>query len=142
MKFYIATSISRANEHNIVRDYLLDRGFQLTYDWTTHGSVKCTTRENLRTVAENEFNGVKEADFLIVLLPGGHGTHVELGAALAYNKRVILHSMEEKYFMPCPDTCAFYHHPNCRHVVSSLNDLEPLFNEIKNINQQAAFSIS
>ncbi len=142
MKFYIATSLSRAKEHNIVRDALLNQGLTLTYDWTKHGSVKCTTCENLRAVSENELKGVLEADILIVLIPGGHGTHVELGAALAHGKKIILHSMEEKYFMPCPDTCAFYHHPNCKFVVSTLDDLTPLIDEINNINQEAAFSIS
>jgi hypothetical protein len=35
------------------------------------------------------------ADFLIVLLPGGKGTHVELGIALAQHKRVYLYSANE-----------------------------------------------
>jgi hypothetical protein len=29
---------------------------------------------------------VRDADVLIVLLPGGYGTHVEIGAALALEK--------------------------------------------------------
>ena len=140
MKFYIATSLLRAKDHNIVRDALIDLGHTLTYDWTTHGSVKCTTTENLRKVSQNELNGIKGADLLIVLIPGGQGTHVELGAALASNKKIILFSSEEKYFLPCKDTCAFYHDPSCNHVVSSLNNLLPLFDAINAIEKEEAFS--
>ncbi|HEU64123.1 MAG: hypothetical protein KR126chlam4_00048 [Candidatus Anoxychlamydiales bacterium] len=140
MKFYIATSLLRAKDHNIVRDALLDLGHTITYDWTTHGNVKCTTIENLKRVSQNELLGVKKADILVVLIPGRHGTHVELGAALASDKKIILLSQEEKYFVPCDDTNAFYHHPNCIHVVSSLSNLNPLFDAINNLHKEEALS--
>ncbi len=140
MKFYIATSLARAKDHNIVRDALVEQGHTLTYDWTTHGSVKCTTTENLKRVSQNELNGIKGADILIVLIPGGHGTHVELGAALASNKKIILLSQDKKYFLPCEDTCAFYHDPNCKHIVSSLSNLNPLFDVINATEKDKAFA--
>ena len=140
MKFYIATSLLRAKDHNIVRDALLDLGHTITYDWTTHGNVKCTTIENLKRVSQNELLGVKKADILIVLIPGGQGTHVELGAALATNKKIILLSQEEKYFLPCKDTCAFYHDPNCIHVVSSLDNLIPLIEAINATEKEKTFA--
>lgn len=140
MKFYIATSLLRAKDHNIVRDALMDLGHTLTYDWTTHGSVKCTTTENLRKVSQNELTGIKKADLLIVLIPGGHGTHVELGTAIATNKKIILFSQDKKYFLPCNDTCAFYHDPTCKHIVSSLSNLNPLFDVINATEKDKAFA--
>lgn len=123
-KFYIATSLSRANHHNFVRDLLVQRGHELTYDWSVHGSVKSTTVEKLNQVAHKELEGVLSADFVLILLPGGHGTHFELGAALATGKNVILHSQEEYFFEPCEKTCAFYHHNDISRIVCSFNDLE------------------
>ncbi|NGX48674.1 MAG: hypothetical protein K940chlam5_00264 [Candidatus Anoxychlamydiales bacterium] len=140
MKFYIATSLARAKDHNIVRDALMDLGHTLTYDWTTHGSVKCTTPEKLRLVCQQELLGIKRADLLIVLIPGGFGTHVELGATIATNKKIILFSSEEKYFLPCKDTCAFYHDPSCKHIVSSLSNLNPLFNAINAAEKEKTFA--
>ena len=77
MKYYIATSIKRAKEHNLIRDALNEFGHQITYDWTVHGSVKNTSLELLKKVGQAEIEGVKYADFMVVLLPGGNGTHPE-----------------------------------------------------------------
>jgi nucleoside 2-deoxyribosyltransferase len=44
------------------------------------------------TIALAELAGIREADVLLVLLPGGCGTHVEIGAALALGKPVIIHA--------------------------------------------------
>ncbi|NGX51917.1 MAG: hypothetical protein KR126chlam5_00207 [Candidatus Anoxychlamydiales bacterium] len=140
MKFYIATSLLRAKDHNIVRDALIELGHTLTYDWTTHGNVKCTTTENLRKVSNKELNGIKGADILIVLIPGGFGTHVELGAALAANKKIILFSQDEKYFLPSKDTCAFYHDPSCLHIVSSLDNLSEIFDALNATEKEKPFS--
>ena len=40
MKYYIATGIKRAKEHNLIRNALNKLGHMITYDWTIHGSVK------------------------------------------------------------------------------------------------------
>ena len=92
-------------------------GHEISYDWTLHGSVKSVSKERLREVAELELVGVSEADFVIVLLPGGNGTHLELGFALATGKRVFLHSEDSLVFELGPQTNAFYHHPDitCLH---------------------------
>ena len=72
--------------HNMVRDDLKKCGHDLTYDWTLHGSVKSVSKERLREVASLELDGVSEADFVVVLLPGGNGTHLELGFSIAREK--------------------------------------------------------
>ncbi|MDY0394932.1 hypothetical protein RWE15_11425 [Virgibacillus halophilus] len=37
-----------------------------------------------------------EADFIVVILPGGKGTHIELGIALGLEKRIFLYSPNEE----------------------------------------------
>lgn len=123
MKYYIATSLSRATDHNLVRDALRGCGHAISYDWTSHGSVKSVSLERLREVAVFELNGILEADFVIVLLPGGSGTHLELGFALGNNKRVFLHSEDPSLFDLGPQTNAFYHHPDLIRLNCPLIDL-------------------
>ncbi len=109
MKYYIATSLERASTHNIIRDALIKLGHVITYDWTIHGSVKNVSVNKLKEVGNLMLKGVKDADFVVVLLPGGKGTHTELGASLAYNKPVFLHASDAKFLQLGEDTCAFYH---------------------------------
>src|SRR5207237_7921708 len=94
----------------VVRDALKTCGHEISYDWTLHGSVKSTSEERLREVATLELDGVSEADFVVVLLPGGNGTHLELGFAIARGKRVFLHSEDSSVFALGPQTNPFYHH--------------------------------
>jgi nucleoside 2-deoxyribosyltransferase len=117
MKFYIATSLSRMTAHHTVRDSLKQMGHEISYDWTLHGSVKSVSKERLKEVALLELEGVSEADFIVVLLPGGNGTHLELGFALAKEKRVFLHAEDPLLFELGPQANAFYHHPDivCLH---------------------------
>lgn len=112
MKYYIATSIERALLHNIVRDDLQKLGHEISYDWTMHGSVKHTSKARLKEVANYECLGILASDFVLVLLPGGKGTHVELGLSIASKKRVFVHCEDPMMFETGPQTCAFYHHPN------------------------------
>ena len=110
MKYYIATSTTRSPSHNLVRDQLKNFGHEITYDWTTHGSVRETSQARLKEVAHAEFQGILEADFVLVLLPGGKGTHVELGFSVASKRRVFIHSEDPAVFETGPEVCAFYHH--------------------------------
>jgi hypothetical protein len=123
MKYYIATSLSRTTAHHAVRDSLKVLGHEISYDWTVHGSVKSVSKERLQEVATLELEGVSEADFVVVLLPGGKGTHLELGFALAKGKLVFLHSEEPLLFELGPQTNAFYHHPSITHLLCPLNDV-------------------
>lgn len=123
MKFYIATSLSRVTAHHIVRDTLKKLGHEISYDWTLHGSVKSVSKERLREVALLELDGVSEADFVIVLLPGGNGTHLELGFAIAREKKVFLHTEDSSIFELGPQTNAFYHHPDITRLHCSLPEV-------------------
>jgi nucleoside 2-deoxyribosyltransferase len=123
MKFYIATSLSRVGAHQRVRDDLKNCGHEISYDWTLHSSVKSVSKERLQEIAVLELEGVSEADFVIVLLPGGNGTHLELGFSLASGKRVFLHSEDSLAFELGPQANAFYHHPDIIRLHCSLGDV-------------------
>ncbi|MFD2443629.1 nucleoside 2-deoxyribosyltransferase [Bacillus sp. CGMCC 1.16607] len=93
MKFYIASGLQNKENVKYVAAQLKACGFTHTYDWTVNNRAE--SYEELKKVGEAERTGVLNADFLIALLPGGKGTHVELGMALAQNKRVYLYSPNE-----------------------------------------------
>ncbi len=104
-KFYVATTISNADQAKIVSRRLSDFGHELTYDWTVHGRV--SDPKLMEEIAIKEINGVIEADVLVALWPAQRGTHIELGAALATNKPI---------FFIIPENfdadISFYNHPN------------------------------
>lgn len=121
MKVYIATKLENNRKHNEVRDALSVVGVDLTYDWTIHGPVWEEGVDRIREVSVLEMQGVAEADAVIVILPGGRGTHVELGMAIALDKPVyILAETDELRLMKTAveSTCAFYHHPNVKWTFS------------------------
>ena len=75
------------------------------------------------TMATREIDAVKAADFVVVLLPGGRGTHTELGAALALDKPVFLvaphpQQLLDSQGLPNP----FYYHPLVQ-VVSRVENI-------------------
>ena len=70
-----------------------------------------------------EMAAVREADVLVVLLPGGYGTHVEIGAALALGKPVILHAPDRKT-LDAPYPCVFHYHPRVKLLVSEVLDVD------------------
>ena len=130
MNYYIATSLSRMIAHNLVRDALKMFGHEISYDWTLHGSVKSVSKERLREVSIRELKGVSETDFVVVLLPGGKGTHLELGFAIASGKRVFLHSEDPALFELGPQTSAFYHHPDVSCLSCPLADVAALVHSL------------
>lgn len=104
-KFYCATTLTNADQAKIVIRRLSDFGHQVSYDWTIHGKV--TDNKERLDICLKELNGVIDADVIVVLYPGGRGTHIEMGAALATNKPT--------FFIVPKDFDAdvsFYHHPN------------------------------
>jgi hypothetical protein len=114
--FYIASSLENVENVKRLRDELVSRGWTHTYDWSTHGSVQ-DDPSRWRAVARAEVDGVIQADTVIVLMPGGRGTHVELGIALGIRAYVewdngcltpAIHLIGDD---PNPRTCVFYHHP-------------------------------
>ncbi|MGA2813598.1 MAG: nucleoside 2-deoxyribosyltransferase [Candidatus Acidiferrum sp.] len=117
--FYLATRKDRGNEADALSAELQAHGWQRTYAWT---ALDSTTTEGFAEVALKEIAGVRDADVLIVLLPGGFGTHVEIGAALALGKPVILHAPDART-LETPYRCVFHHHPGVRMLISENIDI-------------------
>ena len=126
MRYYIATRLERHADHNAVRDLMAAAGHQITYDWTAHGPVWRSGAERIREVSVLETRGVLDADVVIVLLPGGRGTHAELGMAIAADKPILLHCADAAMFGATPETCAFYHHPAALTATGSLDEIPRL----------------
>lgn len=81
-RIYIASKLDNYERVVDLRDKFSARGVELSYDWTPHATVK---PDDLKAVALAEFKGVREADCLLLVSPGGKGTHFELGVACSFN---------------------------------------------------------
>jgi len=112
--FYLATRKDRAAEADRLVQALNAQGWHRTYTWN---SETVATPEEYARVAVAELDGVREADVLVVLLPGGYGTHVEIGAALALGKPVIIHAFDQKT-LETPYPCVFHYHPGVTLLIS------------------------
>lgn len=108
--YYAASGLENAPAVATFHTRMRAAGWQPTYDWTLHGNVRGQGPEKMAEVAAAEIDGVARADVVIVLLPGGRGTHVELGAALALKKPLIIYSSDSATFADGDQTIAFYHH--------------------------------
>ena len=85
MRVYIATSLRNAARFLQVRDALTARGHELTYDWHAGGPVPPNPEDQAQRTRE-DLDGVAAAEALVMLLPGGRGTHVELGFTLGLSR--------------------------------------------------------
>lgn len=125
MKFYIASGLeNRACAAQTIKA-LQAAGHFVTYDWTKHGDMRQNGHECLSDIATNEVLGVRSAELVLVLLPGGKGTHTELGIALseADKKKIIIWSETGREFSDWQSTCAFYHHPSVTWLVCGYDEL-------------------
>ena len=114
-KIYVASSLLNKENVNIFYKILTDNDHEITYDWTTHGRVVC--QDELIDIAKKEFDGVVDADVLVMLMPARNGSHVEFGIALALGKPIILVTASCLY-----EDKSFYHLDNV-HIVSDTNGI-------------------
>ncbi len=136
MNYYIASSLENAPTVQKLAAKLNAQGWTQTYDWTTHGGVQGLNTEQMAEIAKNEIQGVRDADIVIVLLPGGRGTHVELGAAIAMNKLVFLYGKYERDFYRGGELCPFYKYPGVIEAKRAIDELlkEDCSTERKGVN--------
>lgn len=118
-RFYVSSRKDRSKQADALADALIAQGWKRTFEWTDLGNA---SPESHAATAEAELQGVREADVLIVLLPGGFGTHVEIGAALALGKPVILHAPDQKT-LETPYPCVFHYHQSVKLLVSEALDV-------------------
>ncbi len=121
MKVYVASSLSHADAVKALYLELEKDGWTITHKWPEHGSVQDQGPEAIRKAALDETAGVMSADLLIVLLPGGRGTHAELGIACGIGKPIIIagETMQDGY------ESSFYYMPNVLQRIAKISDWEP-----------------
>ena len=119
MRFYLAATVSRWREHNIVRDILVAGGHECTCDWTLYGtnsSLRGHSPAEWALAAQRETEGIRTAQFFVGLLPGGIGTNAEVGMSSLMQIPTFLHTTDPKLFDCGPDgkTTTFYWHNQAR----------------------------
>jgi nucleoside 2-deoxyribosyltransferase len=125
-RFYLATRKDRATEADAISNKLRDYGWERTFTWRDQAQGGSESHADL---AQAELRAVGEADVLIVMLPGGYGTHVEIGAALALGKPVILHAPDQKT-LETPYPCVFHYHPGIKLLVSETLKIDELLSQL------------
>lgn len=89
-RFYLATSLGNREVALDVIRRLQDLGWTLTFDWASRPPVDHHDEEALYARGLDDAEGVAHADVLVAILPGGAGTHVEIGMAMGRGIPVIL----------------------------------------------------
>jgi nucleoside 2-deoxyribosyltransferase len=125
-RFYLATRRDRADEANAISAALNPHGWERTLTWSTQEGTGSAAHSEL---AKAELRAVAAADVLIVMLPGGYGTHVEIGAALALGKPVILHAPDQKV-LETPYPCVFHYHPSIKLLISETLRIDELLSTL------------
>jgi len=120
MKFYVASGLQNKEIVRMVSVKLKQHGWHHTYDWTLNERVD--SLEELHRIGTLEQQAVDEADVVVVLFPGGKGTHIELGMAIALKKKIFLYDSSGEV-MNAPTTCTFYHLPEITICTGSIDDL-------------------
>ncbi|MCT4383492.1 group-specific protein [Leuconostoc suionicum] len=118
-KFYIASSFRYSKLINDLSDILENLSFVRTYDWTVN--EKADSIEKLHEIANEELQGVEQADFLVFIFPSGKGANIEFGIATALKKRIYILDIEneiENFDL----TSTFYFLDNVKIFKGSLDD--------------------
>ncbi len=128
-KYYIATGARNTEDHRELVGqlrYCFGEGMELTYDWTVNGPAEDLAWDQQELIAEAELEGVRHADVLIILWPGGLGTHCELGVALGAKKPVFLYTPVGRKV----DEFCIFHHAN---LVEQVYGFENLHTRLESI---------
>lgn len=116
---YVATKLENIEKARECVAKFKEKGIEIQYDWTEHGSLQAVSAEKRAGFAAKEVEGARTCDILVAILPGGRGTHCEIGVALGLKKPVIL-VVEDEGFIEGAEGyfCLFYYHPLVRWVRS------------------------
>jgi hypothetical protein len=120
LKFYIASSFKNIGVVREISESLTNRGFLHTYDWTQND--KASSIEQLMYIGKKEKEGVMNADFIVIILPAGKSSHVELGIALGIGIKVYIYSPNDD-FNDLETTSTFYHLDEVMKCTGTLQDL-------------------
>ena len=128
MKIYVASSLKNWSQVRELNAKLQLLGHEITYDWTEHGEkifgdLRATPVLNfdtllLQSVAIKEVAGVKSADLLLLVYPGGLGTYWEFGYSYARGKQIVIWGLTDFVVAEGERPVAFNHLPYIRIVTS------------------------
>lgn len=85
-RFYVAGKFEHADRVRLVRDELLRRGWELSFDWLETAGL------SLRQIADAQVTAVRSSRCVVALLDGGRGTHFEMGLAVGARVPLVLWS--------------------------------------------------
>ncbi|WP_427051611.1 group-specific protein [Paenibacillus sp. TC-CSREp1] len=118
--FYIASSLKNIENVKYVSDQLKGMGFIHSYDWTQNDKV--TSIDQMRDIGRKEMAAVKKSNFIVVLLPAGKGSHIELGIALGNSIKTYLYSPNDE-LNDIEKTSTFYHQDGVHKCKGTLEEL-------------------
>lgn len=124
MNYYIGSGFYNIENVRRLRDLLSAQGHTHTYDWTLN--TRADSVDALRDIGEKERDAIQASDFVVILLPAGKGSHVELGIAIGSGVPVFLHDMTDS-MTNFETTSTFYH---VAHVVQLSGSLEDIPSQI------------
>jgi len=102
VKYYIATGYPHRDRAEQLANVIKAVGGIITCEWWLNdesGDIG-----ELAEIGRKEFQGIRDCDVLVCLMPGYQGTHTELGAAVMLGKRVIIHDSDiesDRPVVPC-----------------------------------------
>ena len=120
MNFYVASSFQNKKVVNEVSLLLKQLGWHHTYDWTQNERVNSLAA--LQKIGMLEKQAIANSDVVVVILPGGKGSHIELGLAIAWQKKTFLYSLNLEA-MDMQTTSTFYHLPEVQICEGSVEEL-------------------
>lgn len=129
MSFYIASSFKNIETVQIVSQRLRQEGLNNSYDWTLNENI--TSIDQLKDIGNKEIEAVMNSNFIVVILPAGKGSHVELGIAIGNGIKVFLYSQNDE-IDDLENTSTFYHVDGickCKGTVEEL--IQIIFEELK-----------
>lgn len=120
MNFYIGSGMKNCELVNYYSKILEEKGWKHTYNWAKNINGDEAIKD-LIEYSKLEQQGIIDSDVVIILLPAGRGTHIELGMALALNKKIFLCS-ETKEEFNIKNTVNFYQLPNIVRLVGTADE--------------------
>lgn len=101
-KVYVAGGLQNIDMVRQIQQAVRECGGIISYDWTELDSV-AHLPEVWPKASAAEIEAASTCDLLIVCLPGGRGTHAEIGLALGGKAQEVIITG------PTGDFCLFYH---------------------------------
>ncbi|WP_445001729.1 nucleoside 2-deoxyribosyltransferase [Exiguobacterium alkaliphilum] len=120
MNYYIGSGFYNIENVRRLRDLLSAQGHTHTYDWTLN--TRADSVDALRDIGEKERDAIKASDFVVILLPAGKGSHVELGIAIGSGVPVFIHDTTDS-MTNFETTSTFYHVAQVVQLSGALEDI-------------------